>query len=166
MARPAAAVVWAPVAASGLAPPLTALSTGFVVDCMLENNVARGGAGAAGAHGGNALAGAIYNGLGTLIVSQSTLTANQSLGGAGGAGADGGSALGGGLYNMGTATLVESTVTRNTAQGGPAGSGGRAGVGVGGGVCNDVDFGATIEIDLLTLIFGNQADVGEDRFGF
>jgi hypothetical protein len=66
---------------------------------------------------------------------------------------------------MGIATLVESTITLNTAQGGPAGSDGLLGVGVGGGVYNEVDFGATIAIDLLTLIFGNQADVGEDRYG-
>ena len=146
-------------------------STGFVAHCTLEGNVARGGAGGAasdgkaGGCGGLARGGGILNGLGTLTVSHTTLTANQALGGAGGAGADGGYGQGGGLLNMGTATLTKSTITGNKARGGAAGSAAVAGLGVGGGVYNDVDFGATISIDALTAIFGNDADEWKDCFG-
>ena len=112
-----------------------------------------------------ALGGGISNGLGTLTVSGTTLIANQAIGGAGGAGGNGGYALGGGLYNMGTTTLIESIITGNKAKGGAAGSGGVAGLGMGGGVYNDVDLGATISIDALTAIFGNDADEWKDCFG-
>jgi hypothetical protein len=66
---------------------------------------------------------------------------------------------------MGIATLTKSIIAGNKAKGGAAGSGGTAGLGVGGGVYNDVLFDATISIDALTAIFGNDADEWDDCFG-
>jgi hypothetical protein len=73
---------------------------------LLSLNVAQGGAGAAGANGGDGLGGGCYV-LGTTSVSidATTIDVNAALGGAGGAGGANGDGTGGGLY-VGTGAAV------------------------------------------------------------
>jgi hypothetical protein len=58
--------------------------------------------------------------------------------------------------------MTQSLIVGNAAEGGAAGSGGQAGKARGGGVYNDQVDGATIQIDALTFIHGNEPD---DRSG-
>jgi hypothetical protein len=73
-------------------------------------NLAQGGAGAAGAPGGTAFGGGIFNGKGTLTVSGSTITGNQAQGGA-----SGGLGWGGGVFNLGTIMIEDTAIFGNKA---------------------------------------------------
>jgi hypothetical protein len=136
-----------------------------VSKCAFDQNLALGGAGGPGGHGGDAWGGGLatfYPGM-TLTVSSSTVEHNQALGGVGGAGGDGGNGLGGGLYDdaASTLTLAGATVSDNLAQGGGAGAGGSAGQGIGGGVYRLGTFSA----DSTTVIEKNHASTSDDNLG-
>src|SRR5262249_9705729 len=133
----------------------------------------------AGAGGGNAVGGGVYNGRFTLQAASlrlidSAVTDNQATGGAGGAGGNGGAALGGGIANANTTasgalittdpypvvTLLGASVTGNQADGGAAGAGGTVGLGVGGGLYNQI--GAVAFADQHTKIKKNKASTSND----
>jgi hypothetical protein len=141
-----------------LGSPFNPRTVGSITGCTFENNLVQGGSGGAGASGGNAIGGALFNGIGTMISSQNSFTENRATGGSGGAGGNGGSGQGGGLWNMGSATLANTAITLNVAAGGSLGAGGLAGAASGGGVFNI----GSILIDNPGLITGNVPD---DCFG-
>ena len=79
----------------------------------------------------------------------------------------GGHGQGGGIWNgtssagtPSTLTLLESTIVNNRAEGGAAGLGGSEGQGVGGGIY--LTPGSIACVDLLTVIFGNEASTSDD----
>ena len=82
----------------------------------------------AGFHGGGGagLGGGVFVHLGTVTITNSTITENSSLGGtAGGAGAVAGSGLGGGIFNLnGTVTLTNATLSGNVTSSTGTGVGG------------------------------------------
>ncbi len=106
-----------------------------------------GGTGVSGTSGQPAFGGAIYN-LGTVLLSNCTLSTNFVYGGTGGNGGDGGgagpgianggnggdggagaAAFGGAIYNGGALQLLNCTITGNAALGGLAGTNGNGGSG-------------------------------------
>lgn len=127
----------------------------FVTDSIITNNRAVGGAGSVGGFGRG---GGIDNAsqatatiLGTLIGD------NQAVGGSGTV--TGGNGIGGGLYNEkhSDVSLRGCTVAGNHAIGG---SGATAGSGIGGGIY--VVDGGTVWVDVLTLLFANDATTSDD----
>jgi hypothetical protein len=119
-------------------------SAAVVAGSRIDNNQARGGAGAQFAAGGEATGGGLSVGASTAVVQDSTFDANLAVGGDGSGDATngglGGDAGGGGVeFNvfLGTAAFENSTVSGNTAVGGAgtlgAGNASR-GQAVGGGV--------------------------------
>jgi hypothetical protein len=98
-------------------------------------NTTDGSHGGNGGKGGDALGGALYN-LGSLTLTQSTLSSNTAAGGAGGSGGfgqfgdvgvggNGGVAKGGALESTGSVSMATSALSLNTATGGDAGSAGQ-----------------------------------------
>jgi hypothetical protein len=150
-------------------------ATAFVTDSLLAGNLARGGTGGPGAHGGDGLGGGIVVGFtalfsvsgnpvvdnSTLHVTDSTLACNQAIGGHGGSGGNGGDGLGGGIaVEFGsTAAVTHSRIVYNAAQGGEEGAGGSDGHGVGGGVYNVGSF----DFDVTTAIRHNHASTSNDE---
>jgi fibronectin-binding autotransporter adhesin len=127
----------------------------FVSDSTLTNNRAIGGAGSVGGFGRG---GGIDNaGRATATIIGTLIADNQAVGGSGTV--TGGDGIGGGLYNevRSDVTLRGCTVTSNQALGG---SGPTAGRGIGGGIYNTP--GGTVWVDVLTLIFANNASTSED----
>jgi hypothetical protein len=124
----------------------------------LAGNQALGTAGTpAGGNGGYALGGAIYNVLGQVTITNSTLVANEAVGGDGGTGGSGGPGWGGALYNdAGQVTITNSTLADNVARGGAGGAGGTAGRSQGGAVYSS---NGIITVLSATLA-GNTADAG------
>lgn len=139
------------------------------------------GNGGSGGGGGAGFGGAIFNNVGTLSITNSTIAGNTATGGNGGNalgsgnGGNGGDGSGGGVYNFGgiifngpqvrgkTAfsigsglTMMNSTVAGNTASAGTAGTGGSsaAGSGEGGGIYTGASSGASFR---STLIANNTA---------
>ena len=156
----------APALAEGGGISLVLVPSGLVTGCMVDNNVARGGAGGAGTAGADGVSGGIDMAAGSVVtVSNTIVSDNLAIGGAGGSGADGGAGVGGGI-NVGTGvllfaspdncslTLTNSTLFGNQAVGGAGGSGGIGGNGSGGGV--SVLAGSSAAID-ATWIFANAA---------
>jgi hypothetical protein len=156
-------------------------------DVVVQNNVARGGAGPGngGAPGYNARGSGLYSTNGMLTISNSTLAANAASGGAGAYngrscsystfctidrdGGTGGASQGGGLYvGRGTLTLSNSTIASNTLHGGTGGDSGYGGGGAGGageGSGLWVAAGVTAQIS-STTIATNQATGGPHGSGF
>jgi hypothetical protein len=140
-------------------------SIATITNCTVSLNDCLGGAGGAGANGGEAVGGGISNadltffGLtdtSSLTVSNCALFGNVVQGGTEGSNAVGGDGLGGGLYTAsGTVVLQAVLVSGNQAQGGADSNGNTSGQGLGGGVY--VDAGATATADMETLMSGNQA---------
>jgi hypothetical protein len=99
---------------------------------------------------GDGLGGGLWNGS-TATVTGATFSHNRAIGG------DGGDGLGGGIFNDASASLrLEGTsVTKNHANGGDGGSDGE---GIGGGLYNL----GLLDLDALTLIFGNHASTSHD----
>jgi len=151
-----------------------------LLNCTLTTNSATGGNGGSGGNGGNgggelshggngghggagspAYGGAIYN-LGTLVVSNCTLSGNTAVGGNGGtggtggtgftaglpgAGGAGGAASGAGIYSSNLVKVINCTLSGNTATAGTGATGGvnpngnglkglPGGSSLGGGLCN------------------------------
>jgi hypothetical protein len=139
----------------------------------VRKNQALGGAGGAGANGGDGLGGGIASGaldfaLGqpdptsSLTVNGGKIAGNEAVGGTGGSGANGGDGLGGGSFlGGGTADFDHSQVVFNDALGGAAGSGGTAGQGVGGGLYIFVD--ASVFLSPDTLVTGNHASTSNNN---
>jgi hypothetical protein len=133
--------------------------------CLLDDNVARGGQGGAGAtrgRGGDAFGGGISNGepgayglgedpINFLFVSDSTITNNQAIGGAGSVG---GLGRGGGIdnANRSTATISGTLLGGNQALGGSGTLTG--GDGLGGGLYNEIRSDVTL---LGCTVTGNHA---------
>jgi hypothetical protein len=166
----AASGVGAPGASGGIDLAFGAVVT--VTDTTLTHNQAIGGAGGAGAVGGDGIGGAINVGTGVLFpppgstdnssltLINCTLASNEAVGGAGGSSSTGGNGLGGGLSVLagGSASVTTSSIEVNRAQGGAASTGGTAGEGVGGGVYNL----GTFTPDVVTVIEGNHASTSND----
>jgi len=110
-------------------------------DCVISNNMAKGGAGGPSSggtagNGGDALGGGIAN-LGNLTMHRCIMANNAAIGGAagmasgGGTQGQGGSGLGGGIYSEGFATLNNCTLYGNQVSGGVKTIGGPAAAGSG-----------------------------------
>jgi uncharacterized repeat protein (TIGR01451 family) len=156
-----------------------------------KSNIAQGSKGAfdgdgtdgTGGSGGAGLGGGLYVAMGTVTLSNDTLSGNHAQGGTGGSGAgsrdgggaggSGGAGLGGGLYvAAGSVTLSNDILSGNDAQGGNGGNGvggsgvnantgGTGGAGSGGGLY--VAAGSvTLSNDTLS---GNQAQGGNGGNG-
>jgi hypothetical protein len=144
-----------------------------VAQSTLANNEALGGAGGAGANGGDAFGGGIATQLatsglpvaGSVTVSDSTLSGNQAIGGAGGTGGNGGNGLGGGIFVATGTTLcvLDSNLTGNKATGGATGSGGSAGQGIGGGIY--ITAGAIAGIQNSHVVGNKASNSNDDIFG-
>ena len=121
---------------------------------------------AQGANGGDAVGGAIENGIysfaygvadaSSLIVSNCQVIGNVAQGGTEGSSAVGGDGLGGGIFvGAGTGMLQGVLASGNQSQGGTDSQQNTTGNGLGGGVY--VDPSASATADMQTLIAGNQA---------
>lgn len=171
------------------------------VNCSFLNNTVTGGAGGSGGgggsgdvqggnggnggNGGGGYGGAIYN-LGTLLLTNCTVSGNTAAGGNGGLGGTngtgtfasyaggggaGGVSGGGGLYNLGTATIVNCTFSGNSGQGGNSETAGTSNTAhglagapgansFGGGICN-----LSTATFLNCTLYGNQVTGGAGANG-
>lgn len=148
--------------ASALGGAIYNLGTIALVNCVLTNNTAVGGAGGTGGNGGN--------GTGTFAVA-----------GNGGDGAVGGAGFGGAVYNLGDLTLINCSFSGNSVAGGAGGAGGTAGAGSfsaapgNGGSGGAAAGGAVFNANNLTVIAstfstnsalaGNSATAGQNGNG-
>jgi hypothetical protein len=155
----------------------TGMMTGSITSSVYLYNRAVGGvggrgtAGGAGGRGGDAFGGAID----AFVLCEVTLTdcvlqGNAAVGGQGGIGrgsgqgGNGGDGIGGALSisdSSGSVNVARSIITENVAQGGVGGGGGDSGIGSGGGIFNL----GSIDVNLLSLVFANEADDHDDCFG-
>jgi autotransporter-associated beta strand protein len=132
-------------------------ATLLLMDCVISNNVATGGAGGptnqfgAGGNGGNASGGGIETS-GGLTMNQCTLVSNAATGGLSGTNAGGGQGYGAGLYcESGDTVLIACTISGNNANAGP---GLNPGFGAGGGIYT------TSPLWLTNCTVANNAAIG------
>jgi hypothetical protein len=132
--------------------------------CMLNTNVALGGAGITLENGGPASGGALYSeSVTTLTLDYTRLMSNQAIGGAGGTSGQGGPAFGGGLSEVGNTmlTVTIGAFMGNEAQGGAGGDGRNGGNASGGGLYFS---GGTSTLD-GARVTGNLAQGGAGGMG-